>query len=73
MKKKGIVATGTNCVHHWKVAQPNGPVSKAKCKKCGAKDEFSNTQQLTKQKKKVKSKKGDYITEVTPFRLWRHY
>lgn len=64
--------TGTDCTHHWVVAQPNGPMSKAKCKKCGTKNEFSNTHAVLKQKKKVKSKKGDYVTEVPVWGLWNH-
>ena len=30
------------CPHWWRIKEPNGPVSKARCKKCGAKREFEN-------------------------------
>lgn len=30
------------CIHRWLIAPPRGPVSKARCKHCGAKREFKN-------------------------------
>ena len=34
--------TTVDCVHWWRIREPNGPVSKARCKLCGAKREFEN-------------------------------
>ena len=31
------------CVHHWILAQPNGPTSNGVCKHCGVSDEFRNS------------------------------
>lgn len=30
------------CVHHWIIDEPEGPVSKGYCKKCGEEREFQN-------------------------------
>lgn len=30
------------CVHHWKIAMPNGAASSARCRNCGAAKMFSN-------------------------------
>ncbi len=30
------------CPHWWKIKEPSGPVSKARCKLCGAKRKFDN-------------------------------
>lgn len=30
------------CIHHWIIEPPDRPVSKGKCLKCGAKQEFNN-------------------------------
>ena len=30
------------CVHHWVIADPDGPTSNGSCKKCGAAKEFMN-------------------------------
>ena len=30
------------CVHHWVIEPPEGPVSKGVCKICGAEREFDN-------------------------------
>ncbi|MFL2756030.1 MAG: hypothetical protein ACJ0BE_02070 [Dehalococcoidia bacterium] len=32
-----------NCVHHWVLAQPNGPFSSGLCKLCGDTEEFPNS------------------------------
>lgn len=32
-----------NCVHHWMLETPDGPMSEGTCKKCGEKKEFSNS------------------------------
>ena len=31
------------CVHHWVLAQPNGPTSSGVCKHCGITEEFRNS------------------------------
>lgn len=31
------------CIHYWMVDTPSGSNSKAECKKCGEKSEFSNS------------------------------
>jgi hypothetical protein len=48
----GILATGPNrpelchwepdmeCIHHWKIASPNGPTAHGICRRCGAEREF---------------------------------
>lgn len=33
----------THCPHHWIIETPNGPVSKGRCRLCGAEREFSNS------------------------------
>jgi len=30
------------CIHHWIIDPPDGPVSKGVCKICGAEEEFDN-------------------------------
>jgi hypothetical protein len=30
------------CAHHWKINDPDGPVSSGVCKKCGIQKEFMN-------------------------------
>lgn len=30
------------CPHWWRIREPKGPVSRARCKLCGAKREFEN-------------------------------
>ena len=30
------------CIHHWVIEPPTGPVSKGVCKKCGEEKEFDN-------------------------------
>lgn len=30
------------CVHHWMLPEPSGPVAHSRCKKCGAEHEFQN-------------------------------
>jgi len=30
------------CRHHWKIAPPNGPTSRGKCKRCRAVRDFLN-------------------------------
>tara|TARA_B100001167_G_C16673564_1_gene258868 strand:- start:493 stop:765 length:273 start_codon:yes stop_codon:yes gene_type:complete len=30
------------CVHHWVIADPDGPTSNGSCKKCGSAKEFMN-------------------------------
>ena len=32
----------TTCQHHYLIEMPNGPVSRGRCKLCGAEKEFSN-------------------------------
>ncbi len=34
--------TTVDCVHWWRIREPSGPVSKARCKLCGAKRTFEN-------------------------------
>ena len=36
--------TKTDCVHHWLIDTPNGPVSDGLCIKCGEEREFANWQ-----------------------------
>ena len=31
-----------NCTHYWMLEQPNGPLAKGVCKKCGTEEEFPN-------------------------------
>ena len=31
------------CIHHWLLDQPNGPMSSALCKLCGVTEEFPNS------------------------------
>ncbi len=31
-----------SCIHHWRIAMPDGPTSHGVCKRCGAEREFSN-------------------------------
>ena len=35
--------TKAKCVHHWNIAEPNGPISEGVCKNCGEKKEFQNS------------------------------
>tara|TARA_Y100000590_G_scaffold407766_1_gene498318 strand:- start:4063 stop:4251 length:189 start_codon:yes stop_codon:yes gene_type:complete len=35
--------TDSQCVHHWVIEKPNGPVSYGKCKNCGEHSEFKNS------------------------------
>ena len=30
------------CIHHWMIDTPDGPMSYSKCKRCGAVAKFSN-------------------------------
>jgi hypothetical protein len=30
------------CVHHWKIASPDGPTSHGTCRRCGAERKFPN-------------------------------
>ena len=32
-----------DCMHHWVIATPDGPVSKGTCRVCGEEREFSNS------------------------------
>lgn len=32
----------TTCVHHWRIAEPDGPISLGRCNLCGAERQFSN-------------------------------
>lgn len=32
------------CAHHWRIAEPNGPLSDATCRKCGADKRFRNSE-----------------------------
>ena len=34
--------TTEDCVHHWIIDSPNGPVSEGRCEKCGARRHFFN-------------------------------
>ena len=36
-----------DCVHHWVIESPNGPVSQGVCKLCGLGSEFRNSIQET--------------------------
>ena len=33
----------SDCVHHWMIDSPNGPVSMGTCKVCGMSSEFKNS------------------------------
>ncbi len=33
----------SECVHHWMIESPNGPVSMGTCKVCGERSEFKNS------------------------------
>ncbi len=35
--------TESDCMHHWLIESPNGPVSVGVCKICGEKGEFKNS------------------------------
>tara|TARA_B100000408_G_C10143364_1_gene159316 strand:+ start:165 stop:437 length:273 start_codon:yes stop_codon:yes gene_type:complete len=35
-------ASHQECVHHWVIADPDGPTSNGSCKKCGSAKEFMN-------------------------------
>lgn len=39
--------TITDCVHHWVIESPNGPVSQGVCKLCGLGSQFRNSIQET--------------------------
>ncbi len=39
----GQAVTTEPCVHWDKIEMPNGPVAKAKCKKCGREKEYQTT------------------------------
>ena len=40
----GVPEAGTaECRHHWKIASPNGAVSRGVCKRCGAERDFPNS------------------------------
>ena len=39
--------TITDCIHHWVIESPNGPVSQGVCKLCGLGSEFRNSIQET--------------------------
>ena len=44
-KPKEDMAQGqldTECIHHWLIEPPLGPISKGYCKICGVKKEFKN-------------------------------
>jgi len=32
----------TTCTHHWRIAEPHGPISLGHCNLCGAERAFSN-------------------------------
>ena len=34
--------SNSECVHHWVIADPDGPTSNGSCKKCGSAKEFMN-------------------------------
>jgi hypothetical protein len=36
----------SECEHHWMIGEPNGPVSKGVCKRCGTQKEFRNSVDL---------------------------
>ena len=53
-----------NCVHHWVLDQPNGPLSAALCKLCGGKEEFPNSlagSNWTKPSARASSNKGKTV------------
>ena len=39
------IQTDSECIHHWVIDKPNGPVSYGKCKNCGEHSEFKNSVQ----------------------------
>ena len=38
----------TECIHHWLVESPNGPISEGVCKKCNQIKQFSNSENIKK-------------------------
>ena len=34
--------TSTNCIHHWKIAEPAGITSSGRCQLCGTEKVFTN-------------------------------
>jgi hypothetical protein len=58
-------------VHHWLIDSPNGPKSKAKCKKCHAESEFENSMQYSSwygfnKTKRPKSQHNAYKNGLKP-------
>lgn len=43
-----------DCVHHWLIAPPAGPMSTGKCRKCGAEREFSTSDEKLPNSGRVK-------------------
>ncbi|MFO8009882.1 MAG: hypothetical protein R6U89_03620 [Dehalococcoidia bacterium] len=42
VKRSGEAEALAECVHHWLIEPPEGPVSKGVCLKCGEVKEFNN-------------------------------
>ena len=38
----------TECIHHWIVESPNGPISEGVCKKCDQIKQFNNSENIKK-------------------------
>ena len=36
----------TECIHHWMVESPNGPISEGVCKKCDQIKQFNNSENI---------------------------
>ena len=43
MPKTKVKVKSTECIHHWVLDAPAGPVSKGRCKLCGRTGEFVNS------------------------------
>ena len=42
LEKREKKAEQTECVHHWVIDPPDGPISMGYCQKCGKVEEFPN-------------------------------
>ena len=52
-----------DCAHYWRIETAGGPISKGKCKLCGAEKEFSNS--LTGSTSSSKENGIFYLPELT--------
>lgn len=42
VREESLRESRRECVHHWLIEPPEGPVSTGVCRKCGARQEFEN-------------------------------